>query len=191
MGIPADYVDKEYEEKVKSTSPVSSMPLVPKEPKASQECVGGNQKEENLTVGNEKSLIGTGKLSLIVTEILTDDRPSESGSRAPIKMIDACPWSPNISKPQIDRKESRGSVGEGIRSYLLLLIINLLLLSYTRAPTAIPRAAGWDNALHQHLASKCRPPSFFFFTAHSAVPIINSRISNLTLSTISPQGRGI
>ncbi len=58
--------------------------------------VGGNQKEENLTVGNEKSLIGTGKLSLILTENLTDDRLSESGLRAPIKMIDGCPWSPNI-----------------------------------------------------------------------------------------------
>ena len=74
MGIPADYVDKEYEGKVKSTPPVSSMLPVPKEPKASQECVGGNQKEENLT----------------------DDRPSESVSRAPIKMIDGRPWSPNI-----------------------------------------------------------------------------------------------
>ena len=96
MGIPADYVDKEYEGKVKSAPPISSMLPVPKEPKASQECVGGNQKEENLTVGNEKSLIGTGKLSLIVTENLTDDRPSESGLRAPIKMIDGRPWSPNI-----------------------------------------------------------------------------------------------
>ena len=63
---------------------------------ADRVVVGGNQKEENLTVGNEKSLIGTGKLSLIVTENLTDDRPSESGSRAPIKMIDGRPWSPNI-----------------------------------------------------------------------------------------------
>ncbi len=53
MGIPADYVDKEYEENVKSTPPVSSMLPVPKEPKALQECVGGNQKEENLTVGKE------------------------------------------------------------------------------------------------------------------------------------------
>jgi hypothetical protein len=48
---------------------------------ADRVVVGGNQKEENLTVGNEKSLIGTGKLSLIVTENLTDDRPSESGCK--------------------------------------------------------------------------------------------------------------
>jgi hypothetical protein len=74
MGIPADYLDKEYEGKVKSTPPVSSMLPVPKEPKASQECVGGNQKEGNLT----------------------EDRPSESVSQAPIKMIDGRPWSPNI-----------------------------------------------------------------------------------------------
>jgi hypothetical protein len=51
-------------------------------------------------------------------------------------------------QPQIDRKESRGSVGEGVRSYLQLLIINLRLLCYTRAPTPIPQAAGWNNALH-------------------------------------------
>jgi hypothetical protein len=116
---------------------------------ADRVVVGGNQKEENLTVGNEKSLIGTGKLSLIVTENLTDDRPSETGLRAPINMIDGRPWSPNISQPQVDWKESRGSVGEGVRWYLPLLIINLCLLSYTQAPTAIPRAAGWNNALHQ------------------------------------------
>jgi hypothetical protein len=73
MGIPADYVDKEYKGKVKSTLPISLMLLVPKEPKASQEYVGGSQKGENLTARNEKkltiriekSLIGTGKLSLM------------------------------------------------------------------------------------------------------------------------------
>ena len=36
-------------------------------------AVGGNQKEENLTVGN--------KLSLIITENLTDDRPSQNQVR--------------------------------------------------------------------------------------------------------------
>ena len=47
---------------------------VPKEPKASQECVGGNQKEVNPT----------------------GDRPSGGESRAPIKLVDGRPWSPNI-----------------------------------------------------------------------------------------------
>jgi hypothetical protein len=32
---------------------------------------------------------------------------------------------------------------------------------------------------------------FFLFTAHSVVPRMDSRISDPTLSTISPQGRGI
>ncbi len=112
--------------------------------------VGGNQKEENLTVGKEKWLIGTGKLSLILTENLTDGRPSESGSRAPIKMIDGRPWSPNLYRNLRLIGESRASMGEGVCLYLPHLIINLRLLSYTRAPTAIPRAAGWNNALHQH-----------------------------------------
>jgi hypothetical protein len=85
MGIPANYVDKDWEGKVRSTPPVSSMLPVPKEPKALQECVGGSQKEGKLPV----------KLS-VGTENLTDDRPSESGLRAPIKMIDGRPWSPNI-----------------------------------------------------------------------------------------------
>jgi hypothetical protein len=48
--------------------------------------VGGSQKEGKLPV----------KLS-VGTENLTDDRPSESGLRAPIKMIDGRPWSPNIA----------------------------------------------------------------------------------------------
>ena len=42
-------------------------------------------------------------------------------------------------------------MGEGLRESLSLLIINLRLLSYTRAQSvAIPRAAGWNNLLHQH-----------------------------------------
>jgi hypothetical protein len=62
MGIPVDYVDKDWEGKVRSTPPVSSMLPVPKEPKASQECVGGSLKEGKLPV----------KLS-VGTENLTDD----------------------------------------------------------------------------------------------------------------------
>jgi len=60
MGIPADYSDKDYEGKVKTTPPVDSMLPILKEPKASQECVGGNQKDVNLTSA----------------------RPSDCGSRA-------------------------------------------------------------------------------------------------------------
>ena len=74
MGIPADYNDKDYEGKVRTTPPVESMLPIPKEPKASQECVGGNQKDVNLT----------------------NARPSESESRAPIKLVDGRPWSPNV-----------------------------------------------------------------------------------------------
>ena len=40
MGIPADYNDKDYEGKVRTTPPVDSMLPTTKEPKASQECVG-------------------------------------------------------------------------------------------------------------------------------------------------------
>ena len=130
MGIPADYNDKDYKGKVRTTPPVDSMLPIPKGPKASQECVGGNQKGVNLT----------------------NARPSESGSRAPIKLVDGRPWSPNnISQPQIDREEPRSGMGEGFRKSLSLLIINLRLLSYTRARAiAIPRAVGWNNLLHQH-----------------------------------------
>ena len=74
MGIPADYNDKDYEGKVKTVPPVDSMLPIPKEPKASQECVGGSQKDINLT----------------------SDRPSGCESRAPIKIVDGRPWSPNI-----------------------------------------------------------------------------------------------
>jgi len=74
MGIPADYNDKDYKGKVRTTPPVDSMLPIPKEPKASQECVGGNQKDVNLT----------------------NARPPESESRAPIKLVDGRPWSPNV-----------------------------------------------------------------------------------------------
>jgi hypothetical protein len=82
MGIPADYVDKDYEGRVHSTPPVRSMLPIPRAPKASQECVGGTMK---------------------TTNNLTYDRPSESdsgqlveGERAPIKMVHGSPWSPNV-----------------------------------------------------------------------------------------------
>jgi len=74
MGIPADYNDKDYKGKVRTTPPVDSMLPILKEPKASQECVGGNQKDINLT----------------------NARPSESESRAPIKLVNGHPWSPNV-----------------------------------------------------------------------------------------------
>jgi hypothetical protein len=73
IGIPADYAEKRYQDKVKTTPPVSLMPPVPRLPTASQECVGGNQKETNLT----------------------EDRLSVD-LHAPIKIVDGCPWSPNV-----------------------------------------------------------------------------------------------
>jgi hypothetical protein len=82
MGIPADYVDKDYERRVHSTLPVSSMLPIPKIPKASKECIGENVKTSNN---------------------LTYDRPSESvvgqskeDAPAPIKMVNGSPWSPNV-----------------------------------------------------------------------------------------------
>ena len=82
MGIPADYADKDYEGRVHSTLPVSSMLPIPRAPKASQECVGGTMK---------------------TTNNLTYDRPSEwdsgqldEGERAPIKIVHGSPWSPNV-----------------------------------------------------------------------------------------------
>ncbi len=69
IGIPAEYVDKHYESKVKTTPPVSAMLLILRVPKALQECVGENQDQVNLT----------------------RDRPLKESSRAPITIIDGHP----------------------------------------------------------------------------------------------------
>jgi hypothetical protein len=77
MGIPADYNDKDYQGKVKSTPPIVSMLPVPRTKKASKECVEENQKDL----------------------ILTADRPSipmTGEKRAPIKIVDGREWSPGV-----------------------------------------------------------------------------------------------
>jgi hypothetical protein len=82
MGIPANYNNKNFEGIIHTTPPMSLMLPIPRVSEASQECVGEHKKKGN---------------------ILTHDRPQRSnvgqlvkGIRAPIKMVDGCPWSPNI-----------------------------------------------------------------------------------------------
>jgi hypothetical protein len=49
MGIPADYNDDDCKREVITIPPVSSMLPVPRAQEASQECVGGSPKSQNLS----------------------------------------------------------------------------------------------------------------------------------------------
>ncbi len=84
MGIPADYQDSDYAGKVPLSPEVSMLPLT-KEQLASQECVG----ESEITLIKGRPLVA----SLAKGLTLAGDRPTE---RAPIKVVDGRPWSPEV-----------------------------------------------------------------------------------------------
>ena len=101
MGIPAEYRDADYEGKVLLLSPNVSMLSLTKEQLALQECVGGNVRRQALTRTNwiQVSMTEsandrlTGKKSL---DVEAHAVTLGSGSRAPIKMVDGGPWSPQV-----------------------------------------------------------------------------------------------
>ncbi len=120
MGIPANYMDKDYEGRVHSTPPVSSMLRILKIPKASNECIGENaNSSNNLTYDRPSGSDNVGEHNLDqaagernldqaagernLDQALARDRPSESvvgqskeDAPAPIKMVNGSPWSPNM-----------------------------------------------------------------------------------------------
>jgi hypothetical protein len=96
MGIPADNNNDNYKLRVKTLPPVNSMLPVPRAQKASQECVGGSQKGQNLTAARPaKEVVGGSQKG----QNLTAARPANEvdlGTRAPIKIVDGRPWSPGM-----------------------------------------------------------------------------------------------
>ncbi len=100
MGIPADYKDSNYAGKVPLSPNVSMLPMT-KAQLALQECVGENQLSPTegrpqvdviLTGRPQVDVILTGRPQVDV--ILTGAGPSDE--RAPIKLVDGCPWSPGV-----------------------------------------------------------------------------------------------
>ncbi len=110
MGIPADYKDSDYVDKVPVSLAVSMLPLT-KEQLALQECVGGDAKQPELTLIPLTHASGNACISRRSVHTLATDRPKErvqlvmdmavrappdEPQQAPLIMVSRHAWSPGI-----------------------------------------------------------------------------------------------